>query len=208
VKSNKYCPSCDSLMDLVDTARGKVYSCECGKVIRIQPKKVEVEEPEARPEDSMYVEDTPEVKRQRKELRRRRVARRRERSNPFLENLQYYTGALGAGGFVILGLLAFWLFSLMLICILPPLAYPVAVIGVLAYLGGYIWLAVIALQDEPSHGIIIFLGLLVGIAQLYAIVYTIMHIGETWKAAAISVLGLLITLSAIVVMVGALGLRH
>jgi len=56
VKSKKRCPKCSELMDLVDTARGKVYSCECGKVIRIQPKKVEVAEPEVRPEDVLHVD--------------------------------------------------------------------------------------------------------------------------------------------------------
>jgi hypothetical protein len=186
------------MMDLVETARGMVYSCHCGKVIRVQQKQEEEEVPVAEPIDTTYVEDDENAKRVQKAARRKRARKRVEYSNAFLENWHYYTGGLGAMVYVILGLLGLWGLATVVSVALPKAAMVFVSVGFFIYLGGYIWLIIIAFQDNPTSGMLIVAGTLCWIAQLFSIVYIIMNIGETWKALILIFGGLAIFITAII----------
>jgi len=188
VKSKKRCPKCSELMDLVDTARGKVYSCECGKVIRIQPKKVEVAEPEVRPEDVLHVDrDEGEARRVRRP-RFKRVARR-PKDNFLVEQWNYWAGGLGALAYVLVGVAVVWLMGLCVTFAFPPAFAGMLLLGFGLCVVGHIWLLVMAFQDSPTTGT---LCLLIG---AYTWVFALMNLGETWRALLLYVLGVLVLVS-------------
>lgn len=193
MKSKKRCPKCSELMDLVDTARGKVYSCECGKVIRLQPKKVEPEEPEVRPEDMLHVadRDEEEARRVRRTARLKRIVRR-PRDNPLLEQWNYWTGGLGALAYVLVGVAVIWLLGFCVTVAFPPAVAGLLFLGFGLCVVGHVWLLVMAFQDSPTTGM---LCLLIG---LYTWVFALMNLGETWRALLLYVIGVLVLFSGFI----------
>jgi hypothetical protein len=178
-------------MDLVETARGKVYSCECGKVIRLVPKKEEDDEPEARlvATPSVADRDDEEVRIVRRPPRPKRIVRR-PKENLLVEQWNYWAGALGGLAYVLLGVTAIWLLGFCLTVAFPPAFVGLLFLGFGLSIAGHIWLLVVAFQDSPTSGM---LCLLIG---LYALVYAIMNLGETWRALLLQVLGFFVIISA------------
>jgi hypothetical protein len=178
-------------MDLVETARGKVYSCECGKVIRLRPRPVEPDEPEVQPEELLHVKESPEAKEHRRKLRRRRLDRKRS-ENPVVEYWNRFRDYFGAIGFVLIGVAALWLFGMCLTVAFPPSLILMLALGIGLCVTGHIWLLVIAFQDSPTTGMLcIFIG-------LYLWIFALMNIGETWKPLLLYVLGIFVMITGAV----------
>jgi hypothetical protein len=112
-------------MELVTTARGRVFSCDCGKVIRVESKKKE-EVPEAEVEEvEVAAEDSEEAKRHRKKLRRAREERWRQQR-----------GILGVVedhlSIVLVITLLVWCMGTVLMVIVPPLGIGLVILGLIA----------------------------------------------------------------------------
>lgn len=177
-------------MELVDTARGRVYSCACGKVIRVaikQKEEDELEEPDEASDMAPPVRKAP----------RRKSLKRRAEKNVLLDYWNYYNETFGIAGFVMLGLAGIWFFGLMGTCLLPQAMIALVVVGVLTYYGGYIWLVVIAFQDSALAGLLLLAGAIIPFVGLLSLIYVIMNIGQTWKALLIELMGILMMVSAI-----------
>ena len=189
----KRCPRCSEFMDLVDTPRGRVYSCVCGKLIRVQVKQTAVAETEPEPEP----DEAPEIALPVRKSLRRKSLKRRPEENVFLGYWNYFNDTFGAAGFVMLGLVAVWLFGLMGTCLLPPGMFLLIGLGIMTYYGGYIWLVVIGFRDSPLAGFLLLAGAFIPIVGLLGLIYAIMNIGETWKALLFKLIGILMIVSAI-----------
>jgi hypothetical protein len=176
-------------MKSVDTAGIRVYSCKCGKVIRVKVKQKEEDEPAPEPDEA-----PPAPK-----PLRSKVIKPRNLKHPLVRYWDYYHNTYGTYGLVMLGLCIFWLLGLLGTCALPPAVFLLVGVAVAISFGGYCWLVVIAFQDSPMAGILILLGPFIPfIGGLLVLIWAIMNINDTWKALALQLLGLLMSVTAIV----------
>src|SRR5205085_1340605 len=92
------CPKCSKMMDLVQTARGQVYSCTCGKLIQVVKKEPEVAELEEEPKPTPQRDEAKEHRRRLREARAEYIHKRRTVWHMLEEHLI----------FVVLGALLLW----------------------------------------------------------------------------------------------------
>lgn len=121
--------------------------------------------------------------------RRRKRKRRRQRTGL----LRYYTGAIGVFGWIVLGLTGFWLASIVLTLVSPERASWPLTFGTVLMVVGNVWIAFVAYQDSHVFGVLCF-GTI-----LFTYVYIFMNPHETWRPAALTVLGLLFTITGFLV---------
>src|SRR5579872_5515862 len=113
------CPSCSKMMDLIQTARGQVYSCTCGKTLPYRKKdKVAVAEIDTR--DPAL--DSEEAKEHRRRLQRARAEYRR-RNRGFWEKVDDFVL------FILLGALLSWAASTACLVWLWPVAIVQVILG-------------------------------------------------------------------------------
>jgi hypothetical protein len=182
---SKRCPKCSELMELVTTARERVYSCACGKVIRV-------------PINPKEEDDPPDIALPARKPPRRKSFKRRAQKNILIDYYNYFNDSFGIAGFVMLGLLVVWFFGLMGTCLLPPAMILLIGVGILAVIGGHIWLVVIGFQESTMAGLLVLAGPAIPfVGGLLVLIYAIMNIGETWKALLLQLIGILIIISAV-----------
>jgi hypothetical protein len=182
----KRCPECSEFMNLAKTSRNRVYTCACGKVIRVPLEQSEEDEPEAEPDVAPSVRKQP----------RRKSIKRRAEGGVLIDYWNYYNDSFGSASYVVLGLGLFWLCGLMGTCALPPAALVLIGVGIVAYYGGYIWLIVIGFSDSSLAGFLLLAGAFIPFIGLLGLIYAVMNIGETWRALVIMLMGFLIIFSA------------
>lgn len=195
------CPCCATELQFVDTLRGRVINCpDCGESLRVvPPAHQETLEVEEAPRDT-GIQEAPEEPPQPfgidpKKLKPRRFRKKKKRksaASSFLaEQWFYVTGALGPFGYVLMGMVACWLLTLLLTPLLPRLSLLLILGGSVLYPIGWWWIVLIAYRDDGISGT---LCLLTG---LYTYVYVWMNVEATWKPAGLLLLSLLMQASGL-----------
>lgn len=186
------CPSCAAVEDLDDSWQGRIHLCSaCAQPMRLPAvpplaASLSLEQP-ADEGEAASADETTEAK-----PRRRRKRRRRRRSvQPGV--LRYYTGAIGVFGWIVIGLAGLWLASIVLALVSPERASWPLTFGTCLMVVGNVWIAFIAYQDSHVFGVLCF-GTI-----LFTYVYIFMNPYETWRPAALTVVGLLFTITGFLV---------
>jgi hypothetical protein len=107
--------------------------------------------------------------------------------------LHYWLGAIDVFGWVLVGLFGLYLCTLTLVLLSPGSWRLLLVLGNGLMLFGNLWIAFVAYQDSHVYGMLCF-G-----TCLFTYVYIFMNPDETWRPAALTGLGLLMTVSGVVV---------
>jgi hypothetical protein len=128
-----------------------------------------------------------------RELRPRRRRRRRRREGALRAGWHYWTGAISPFGWALAGLLALWLAGLAAALAWPDLGRVLLVVGSGLVLAGNVWIAFVAYGDSQVFGMLCFA------TCLFTYVYIFMNPYETWRPAALCVVGFLFTFSGMVV---------
>jgi hypothetical protein len=118
--------------------------------------------------------------------RKKRKKRRRAKSGELLDGLRYFTGGLGIFLPVLLGLAGMSLLCGVVTCLVPSLSVGMIVMGGGMYAVGWLWFLLVAFRDDSFHGVLCL------VTQLYCFVYLFVNLEETWKPAALMVLGSLV----------------
>jgi hypothetical protein len=195
------CPRCAKEFELADVLRGQIINCpDCGQPMRVQPPGQQEESPPffedewgTGIQEELPEEPGPAIGVDPKRLTIKRLRKRKKRRSPgekyLVEQWNYFTGTFGIFGFVLLGLLGFWLFTLLLTPFLPQVCLGLISFGGLLYTVGWWWIVFIAYQDDGWSGTMCLF------TMLYAYVYAYLNLEATWKPAGLMVLGILITIS-------------
>src|SRR5947209_596215 len=174
------CPNCAAIQQVEDSLKGQVCTC------RVCARELRVPGPAAPPDEgSPY--DPPA------ELPRRRRKRRKKRPAGFVSAFAYYTGTLGVFGWVLAGLVALWLCSLVAAAVWPEVGPTLLTAGSVLVLVGNVWIGFIAYQDSSVFGMLCFF------TCLFTYAYIFMNLEETWRPACLTGLGFLVTISGLVV---------
>jgi hypothetical protein len=168
------CPDCGTVQDNDDRPRGGASECRaCG-----------------RPLDGPDGVPAPD---ERPPAPRRKRRRRKRRARPLRDGWRYYTGAIGAFGWSLIALTGLWLGGLALALIWPELGQGLLIAGSALVLVGNVWIAFVAYGDSQVFGFLCFS------TCLFSYVYVFMNPDETWRPAALTVLGFLCTFSGLLV---------
>jgi hypothetical protein len=119
--------------------------------------------------------------------------RRKRRAGVVREGWRYWTGAISPFGWALAGLVGLWLVGLALALTWPELARVLMVVGSVLVLAGNVWIAFVAYGDSQVFGMLCFA------TCLFTYVYVFMSPYETWRPAALCVVGFLFTFSGMVV---------
>jgi hypothetical protein len=196
------CPRCAKLFQLADVLRGQIINCtDCGTAMRVEapadddePLLLVDDEPEEgiqeEPPDEPALRIGVDPKRLSVKRLRKKKKKRRSPSESFLVEQWYYvTGSLGVFSFVLLGLVAFWLFLLLLTPLVPQVAMGMITLGGILYTVGWWWIVFIAYRDDGIAGTLCLM------TMFYVFVYAYMNLEATWHPAGLMLLGMLMTVT-------------
>jgi hypothetical protein len=128
-----------------------------------------------------------------KRARRKKKGRKKRPAASVGGTLRYYLGGIDSFGWVLVGLVVFWLASLLLSLVSANAARFLVVLGNGLVLIGNIWIAFIAYRDSHVYGVLCF-G-----TCLFTYVYIFMNLEETWRPAALTGLGFFFAFSGVVI---------
>jgi hypothetical protein len=122
-----------------------------------------------------------------------RRKRRKARAGPLREGWRYFTGAIPPFAWGLAGLVVLWLGGVALALAWPDGARLLMILGAVLALVGNLWIAFIAYGDSQVFGMLCF-G-----TCLFSYVYVFMSPYETWRPAALTVVGFLFSFSGMLV---------
>jgi hypothetical protein len=122
-----------------------------------------------------------------------RKKRRKRRAGPLREGWRYFTAAIPPFGWALAGLVVLWLAGVALALAWPDGARLLMIVGAVLALVGNLWIAFVAYGDSQVFGFLCFA------TCLFSYVYVLMSPYETWRPAALTVVGFLFSFSGMLV---------